>query len=80
MREVVIDILTGLGITDSIIKDDSRLRADLELDSTELVEVSLELKRRLGVDVALESPADICVADLVEAVKTQVGVEAQTGK
>jgi 2-polyprenyl-3-methyl-5-hydroxy-6-metoxy-1,4-benzoquinol methylase/acyl carrier protein len=60
-------ILLGLGIPEDDLTEDARLKADLELDSTEAVEVTLELKRRLGVAVKLDSDLslrDIC--DLVE--------------
>jgi len=68
MREIVIEILTGLGIAPESVTDDARLRADLELDSTEIVEVELEIKRRIGVDVTVSRPADQSVAELCQAV------------
>ena len=68
MREIVLDILTGLGIPPESVTDDARLRTDLELDSTEIVEVELEIKRRIGVDVTVTRPADQSVAELCQAV------------
>jgi acyl carrier protein len=37
---------------------------DLQLDSTETVEISLGLKRRLGVNIKLESRKDITLAEV----------------
>ncbi|HEY9660234.1 MAG TPA: phosphopantetheine-binding protein, partial [Allocoleopsis sp.] len=49
------EILLELGITDSEITETAFLRKDLQLDSTETVQIALELKRRLGVSVKLEA-------------------------
>lgn len=57
----VLEILVELGIEADDVTPGARLRGDLELDSTETVEVTLELKRRLDVDVQLESGEDITV-------------------
>lgn len=68
MREIIIDILTELGIAPESLTDDARLRTDLELDSTEIVEVELEIKRRVGVDVTVARPTDQSVAELCQMV------------
>ncbi len=63
-------ILTNLGIPEASLHQDTRLRQDLQLDSTETVEVALGLKRQLGVRVKLESRQDMTltqVCDQVEA-------------
>ncbi|MFG6101420.1 acyl carrier protein [Leptothoe sp. EHU-05/26/07-4] len=63
-------ILADLGITAEPLDRDTLLYKDLQLDSTETVEVSLGLKRKLGVSVKLESRQDMTLAqvcDLIEA-------------
>jgi len=62
------DILLDLGISEESIKDTALLRKDLQLDSTETVEISLGLKRRLGVNVKLESRKDITLAEVCDMV------------
>ena len=62
------DILTDLGISEDSITADALLRKDLQLDSTETVEISLGLKRRLGVNVKLESRKDMTLAQVCEMV------------
>lgn len=68
VQQTVADILVGLGIDRGDVAADARLRADLELDSTETVEVTLELKRRLDVEVQLESGEDLTVAQVCDRV------------
>ncbi|HYW25253.1 MAG TPA: phosphopantetheine-binding protein [Terriglobales bacterium] len=60
--------LTELGIDASAIHPDVRLREDLELDSTEMVQVSLDLTRRLGVRIRLAPGANDTFQDACEAV------------
>ena len=63
-------ILADLGIPVESLHKDTLLHKDLQLDSTETVEISLGLKRRLGVSVKLESRQDMTLAqvcNLVEA-------------
>jgi acyl carrier protein len=62
--ETVTAILMELGITRSEITESSFLRKDLQLDSTETVQISLELKRRLDVSVKLESRQDLTIAQV----------------
>ena len=62
-------ILFELGIPEDDLRDDATLRGDLELDSTEAVEVTLELKRRLGVAVKLESDADLTLRQVCRLVE-----------
>jgi acyl carrier protein len=63
--------LAGLGIEAAAIGPEVRLREDLELDSTEMVQVSLDLTRRLGVRVRLEPKANGTFRDACEAVARQ---------
>ena len=66
-------ILVDLGVSAESLDGDTLLYKDLQLDSTETVEVALGLKRRLGVSVKLESRQDMTlsqVCDLIEAAIT----------
>jgi acyl carrier protein len=60
--------LTDLGIPEEMIHQDALLREDLQLDSTETVELALALKRQLGVSVKLEGRQDITLAQLCDRV------------
>ncbi|UNS99084.1 phosphopantetheine-binding protein [Streptomyces tubbatahanensis] len=60
--------LTALGIPEETVTATARLRGDLELDSTELVEVSLEIQRSTGKEVKLELADDLTVSDVCELV------------
>lgn len=62
------EILLELGITDSEITETAFLRKDLQLDSTETVQIALELKRRLGVSVKLEARQDMILAQVCDMV------------
>ncbi len=57
-------ILEELGIPADSIKPGSFLYKDLQLDSTEVVEVSLALKRQFDVRVKLETRQDKTLAEL----------------
>lgn len=62
-------ILTELGIPQELVHQDALLREDLQLDSTETVELAIALKRQLGVSVKLESRQDITLAQLCHKVE-----------
>ena len=62
-------ILTDLGIPEELIHQDALLREDLQLDSTETVEIALGLKRKVGVNVKLEGRQDMTLAQLCNRVE-----------
>lgn len=57
-------ILADLGIPKESLHNDTLLHEDLQLDSTEIVEIALGLKRQLGVSVKLESRQDMSLAQV----------------
>jgi acyl carrier protein len=57
-------ILIDLGIPQHSINDQARLRTDLQVDSTEIVEIVLELKRHLQINIKLESRKDMSLSDI----------------
>lgn len=69
MMDTLKVILTDLGILEELIHQDALLREDLQLDSTETVEISLALKRQLGVNVKLEGRQDITLTQLCNRVE-----------
>ncbi|MEH1906167.1 MAG: acyl carrier protein [Nostoc sp.] len=70
VMETINKILTDLGITEELLYPDALLRKDLQLDSTETVEVSLELKRQLGVSVKLQGRQDMTLDQFCHLVQT----------
>jgi acyl carrier protein len=62
-------ILADLGIPSEVLRADTLLHQDLQLDSTEIVEISLGLKRRLGVSIKLESRQDMTLAEMCHKIK-----------
>jgi acyl carrier protein len=66
--DTLTEILLELGITKSEISESAFLRKDLQLDSTETVQISLELKRRLDVNVKLESRQDLTLGQVCEKI------------
>jgi acyl carrier protein len=73
VAEALAGSLADLGIDASVIQPEVRLREDLELDSTEMVQVSLDLTRRLGVRVRVDAKANGTFRDACEAVTRQAG-------
>jgi acyl carrier protein len=63
------DILINLGIDEGAIHENAHLRKDLELDSTETVEIALELKNRLGIQVKIEARQDPTLAEICAKVE-----------
>ena len=72
MMDTLKVILTDLGIPEELIHKDALLREDLQLDSTETVEISLALKRQLGVNVKLEGRQDMTLAQLCNRVEAAI--------
>jgi acyl carrier protein len=70
------DLLSELGVEPDMITGTAVLGRDLELDSTDAVEVGLGLKRRFEVSIKVQVKGDETVNDLVELVLKEAG----TGK
>lgn len=68
IKDVLKEILVELGIPEESITDGAYLRKDLQLDSTETVQIALDLKRQLGVGVKIEARKDITVGQVCEMV------------
>ncbi len=70
--------LLDLGIDEVDIVSSARLRTDLGLDSTEVVQISLELGRRCGSRIKLESVADYSITEICEFVDAASAAGAVT--
>lgn len=71
------EILNNLGIPEELIKPNALLHRDLQLDSTEIVEISLALKRRLGIKLKLETRDDKSLAEVCTLIESAI---AETGR
>ena len=63
--DTILTLLARRGVGDLEIRDDSRLTADLELDSLELAELSAALEDDLGHDPFSEGIVPATVGELV---------------
>ncbi|WP_199290514.1 phosphopantetheine-binding protein [Leptolyngbya sp. FACHB-36] len=68
VMDTLTEILLELGIDRPDIVEGAFLRKDLQLDSTETVQIALELKRRLGVNVKLEARQDTTIGQVCDKV------------
>jgi acyl carrier protein len=71
-------VLADLGIPVESLREDTLLRADLQLDSTETVEIALGLKRKLGVNLKLETQQDKTLAQICESIEKAMLLKAKT--
>lgn len=67
------ELLSELGVEPDMITGTAVLGADLELDSTDAVEVGLGLKRRFEVSIKVQVKGDATINDLVELVMQEAG-------
>ncbi|MEM9809357.1 MAG: phosphopantetheine-binding protein [Cyanobacteria bacterium P01_D01_bin.56] len=70
-------IFADLGISAESLDGDTLLYEDLQLDSTETVEISLGLKRRLGVGVKLESRQDMTLAQVCGLIEAAMAASSE---
>ena len=68
-------ILVELGIPPELLRKEARLYQDLKLDSTEIVEISLGLKRKLGISLKLESRQDLTLAQVSVMIEAEMLVK-----
>jgi len=74
--EIVKAILVDdLGIDENQVTEDAHLQEGLELDSTDTVEIALQLKKRLHIDVKLQLRDDPTISQLCDQVDRAVGGE-----
>jgi acyl carrier protein len=76
VTKAITEILCELGVEPDAISDTATLGDELELDSTDAVEVSLGLKRRFQIEVKIRVKGDHTVGDLREAVLAAMAEQA----
>ena len=74
--DTVREALAELGIAPEDISESTRIKGDLELDSTESVVISLEIKKRYGVDIGFEAKTDTTVGEIVSRVEKALAARA----
>jgi acyl carrier protein len=62
------EILLDLGFSEDELTENTLIRKDLQLDSTETVDISLGIKRRIGASIKLESRQDQTLAQVSELI------------
>jgi len=73
IHQALTDILGELGVEQDAITESAVLGTDLELDSTDAVEIGLELKRRFDVTVKVQVKGSETVGDLAKTVLHEIG-------
>jgi acyl carrier protein len=73
VREAVTAVLADLGVETDSLPGSALLGTDLELDSTDAVEIGLALKRQFGVTVKVQVKGDETVDNLVGLVVEEIG-------
>lgn len=68
VMNILKSILIDLGIPEASLRNNTLLYKDLQLDSVEIVEIALGLKRKLGVNVKLETGQDMTLAEVCHIV------------
>lgn len=71
-------ILKDLGIPAESIHPDALLHQDLQLDSTETIEVALALKRKLGINIKLETRQDKSLAEVCTLIESAMSKQMET--
>jgi acyl carrier protein len=78
VRGTVMEVFGALGFDTPRLRDETRLQEELDVDSTELVEVAVATEKRLGISLdsgrflALQTVGE--VVRFVESVKNGAGV------
>jgi acyl carrier protein len=76
VRDVVVEKLVELGLTSDQLGDDVLLHGDLGLDSTEIVLIEVELRRRFGVQVDLRKEEDCDIGGVCRLVQARLAAAA----
>ncbi|MEV8597208.1 acyl carrier protein [Streptomyces sp. NPDC052013] len=80
VREEVIGVLSGVGFDAEELEDGRHLNRDLEIDSTELVEIVVALEQHFGIDISAEAEGGFTTfGDLVACVTRLLPATAGRG-
>ncbi|MBJ6635833.1 hypothetical protein DD630_28845 [Streptomyces sp. BSE7F] len=80
VREEVVDVLRGIGFDAEELEDGRHLSRDLDIDSTELVEIVVTLEQHFGIDIDAEAEGGFTTfGDLVDCVTRLLPAAAGRG-
>ncbi|MGW6025401.1 acyl carrier protein [Streptomyces sp. NPDC055099] len=69
IRENVVTVMRGAGFEGEELTDGQRLAEDLDIDSTELVEIVVALEQHFGISIDADAEGGFCtIGDLVDCV------------
>lgn len=75
IMSTLLNLLEEIGIPEDDLKPDSFLYQDLQLDSTEVVEVAVALKQKFGVRIKLEGRRDRTLSEVGDLVNSLMSEE-----
>lgn len=75
IMNTLLNLLEEIGIPEDDLKPDSFLYQDLQLDSTEVVEVAVALKQKFGVRIKLEGRRDRTLSEVGDLVNSLMSEE-----
>ncbi|MFQ4144467.1 acyl carrier protein [Chlorogloeopsis sp. ULAP02] len=70
-------ILIDLGVAEELLHESTYLQSNLQIDSMEIVEIALGLKRKLGVNLKLQSRHDITLSELCNLVAASMAANTR---
>jgi acyl carrier protein len=70
IRKYITDLILDIGIEDDLIKDDAFIREDIGLDSTEVVDISLAIKKKYNVTLDLKG--DMKLEEIYSNIKNNI--------
>ena len=77
LMNALTNILYELGIPKDELKPNSFLYKDLQLDSTEIVEVAVALKQKFGVRIKLEGRLDRTLSEVCNLISSSISEESE---
>ena len=77
LMNALTNILYELGIPKDELKPNSFLYKDLQLDSTEIVEVAVALKQKFDVRIKLEGRLDRTLSEVCNLISSSISEESE---
>jgi acyl carrier protein len=73
---IIINSLSDLGIPAANIHPQAKVQSDLRLDSTEAVQIALDLKKAFDLSVKIDFSADPTLAEIADLVQANLTSKA----
>ncbi len=70
--QVIKEILGTMGVMDSALVEEATIYEEIGLDSSEVVLLAVQLKKRLGVELELPATQDLTLAQLASRVDREL--------